>query len=87
MDIDVLDPCFAPGTGTPEIGGMTTLEAQLLLRSLSKLNNMVGADLVEVSPPFDDSAGSTSMTGAMLLFEILCVASNSGSFPKRLSSK
>jgi guanidinopropionase len=78
MDIDVLDPCYAPGTGTPEIGGMTTLEAQLLIRSLGNLiqegrvRGLVGADLVEVSPPFDSSSKLTSMTGAMLLFEILC---------------
>ena len=81
MDIDVLDPAHAPGTGTPEIGGMTTLEAQLLLRSLGKLRNLVGADLVEVSPPFDNT-GNTSMTGAMILFEILCVAAQAGKFPK-----
>ncbi|AMS16644.1 agmatinase [Pseudomonas chlororaphis] len=52
FDVDVLDPAFAPGTGTPEIGGMTTLEAQQLIRGLRGLN-LIGADVVEVSPPFD----------------------------------
>jgi len=71
FDIDSLDPVFAPGTGTPEIGGFTTLEAQLLIRGLSGLN-LVGADLVEVAPPFDP-AGLTSMAAANLMFELLCV--------------
>lgn len=71
FDIDSLDPAFAPGTGTPEIGGLTTLEAQLLIRGLGELN-LVGADLVEVSPPFDH-AGLTAMSAANLMFELLCV--------------
>lgn len=71
FDIDALDPSFAPGTGTPEIGGLTTREAQQMIRALSGLN-IVGADLVEVSPPFDPS-GMTALTGATLLFELLCV--------------
>jgi guanidinopropionase len=71
FDIDVLDPAFAPGTGTPEIGGITTREAQLMLRRLRGLN-LVGADLVEVSPPFDPS-GLTAWTAVNLIFELLCV--------------
>ena len=71
FDIDSLDPAFAPGTGTPEIGGITTLEAQLLIRGLTGLN-LVGADLVEVAPPFDH-AGLTAMAAANLMFELLCV--------------
>lgn len=71
FDIDSLDPIYAPGTGTPEIGGMTTHHAQLLLRGLRGLN-YVGADLVEVSPPFDNG-GLTAMAGAMLGHEILCL--------------
>lgn len=71
FDIDSLDPAYAPGTGTPEIGGFTTLEAQLLIRSLLGLN-LVGGDMVEVSPPFDPS-GLTALAGANILFEILCV--------------
>jgi guanidinopropionase len=71
FDIDSLDPVYAPGTGTPEPGGLTTLEAQRLIRDLGSLD-FVGADLVEVSPPFD-TGGITSMTAATILFELLCV--------------
>jgi guanidinopropionase len=71
FDIDALDPAFAPGTGTPEIGGFTSLEAQLMIRRLQGLN-LVGADMVEVAPPFDPS-GLTALTGASILFELLCV--------------
>ena len=71
FDIDSLDPGFAPGTGTPEIGGLTPLEAQLLVRGLRGLN-LVGADMVEVSPPFDPS-GVTALIGANMMFELLCV--------------
>jgi guanidinopropionase len=70
-DIDSLDPVYAPGTGTPEIGGMTTYQAQVLLRGLRGLN-YVGADLVEVSPPFD-TGDITSLAGAALAYEILCL--------------
>jgi len=75
FDIDSLDPAFAPGTGTPEIGGLTSLEAQLLIRGCAKLD-IVGADMVEVAPSFDPS-GSTAMVGANILFELLCVAAES----------
>ena len=75
FDIDSLDPAFAPGTGTPEIGGLTSLEAQLLIRGCSGLN-IIGADMVEVAPSFDPS-GSTAMVGANILFELLCVTSES----------
>ena len=70
FDIDALDPAFAPGTGTPEIGGFTTREALKLVRGLRGLN-YVGADLVEVSPPFD-SSNLTSLAGATLMYELLC---------------
>lgn len=72
-DIDSLDPVYAPGTGTPEIGGMTTHQAQTLLRGLRGLN-WVGADLVEVSPPFD-TGYVTALAGAGLSYEILCLLS------------
>ncbi len=75
FDIDALDPSFAPGTGTPEIGGLTTREAQRMIRLLSGLD-IVGADLVEVSPPLDPT-GVTALTGATLLFELLCVLAES----------
>jgi guanidinopropionase len=71
FDIDSLDPAYAPGTGTPEPGGLTTLEAQRLVRELGGLD-LAGADLVEVSPLFDTGA-ITSMTAATILFELLCV--------------
>ena len=71
FDIDSIDPSFAPGTGTPEIGGFTTFEAQKMVRQLSGLN-LVGADVVEVSPPFDPSGG-TAWVGVSMMFEILCL--------------
>jgi len=70
-DIDFVDPSFAPGTGTPEIGGPNSFEAQQVIRGLSGLN-LVGADLVEVSPPFDPSGG-TAWLGVSLMFELMCV--------------
>ncbi len=75
FDVDALDPVYAPGTGTPEIGGLTTLQAQQLIRGLRGLN-LIGGDVVEVSPPFDPS-GNTALVAATLLFEILCVLAES----------
>ena len=66
---------YAPGTGTPEIGGLTTLDAQRMIRGLQGLN-LIGGDVVEVSPPFDPS-GNTALVGATLMFEILCVLADS----------
>ena len=71
FDVDGLDPVFAPGTGTPEIGGFTTREAQELVRGLAGLD-LVGGDVVEVAPPFDPSGG-TALVGATFMFEILCL--------------
>jgi guanidinobutyrase len=71
FDIDSLDPAFAPGTGTPEIGGLTTIQALEIVRGCRGLD-LVGCDLVEVSPPYDPS-GNTALVGANLLFEMLCV--------------
>jgi guanidinopropionase len=71
FDIDSLDPSQAPGTGTPEAGGITALEAIRLLRALRGLD-FVGGDLVEVSPPFDVGT-LTAFNGASMLFEILCL--------------
>ena len=75
FDVDALDPVYAPGTGTPEIGGLTTLEAQRMVRGLQGLN-LVGGDVVEVSPPFDPS-GNTALVAATMAFEILCVLADS----------
>ncbi len=69
-DIDSLDPACAPGTGTVEIGGLTTIQALEIVRGCRGLN-LVGGDLVEVSPPYDPS-GNTALIGANLLFEMLC---------------
>jgi guanidinopropionase len=71
FDIDCLDPAYAPGTGTPEAGGFTTYQAQVMLRGLRGLD-IVGADVVEVSPPFDAS-GYTALAGATMMFELVCV--------------
>jgi guanidinopropionase len=71
FDIDCIDPSMAPGTGTPELGGFTTREAQEMVRLLRGVN-IVGADVVEVSPPFD-LAGMTAIAGATMMFELLCV--------------
>jgi guanidinopropionase len=71
FDVDGLDPAYAPGTGTPEIGGLTTVEALTLLRGLRRLN-LIGADVVEVAPPYDPS-GNTALVGATIMYEILCL--------------
>ena len=71
FDVDGLDPVYAPGTGTPEVGGYTTWEAQQVLRGLMGID-IIGADVVEVSPPFD-SASITSLNGAQMMWELLCL--------------
>jgi len=73
FDIDGLDPAFAPGTGTPEVGGLTTVEALTLLRGLRGVQ-LVGADVVEVAPPFDPT-GITALAGATMAYELLCLLS------------
>ena len=70
FDIDGIDPTFAPGTGTPEVGGFNVRESQLIIRALNKIN-FIGSDVVEVSPPFDVN-NMTSLVGATIAFEILC---------------
>lgn len=70
-DIDFVDPAFAPGTGTPEVGGPNSWQAVQVVRGLEGVT-IAGADLVEVSPPFDQSGG-TAYLGASILFELLCV--------------
>jgi len=79
FDIDALDPAFAPGTGTPEIGGLTTIQALEIIRGCRGLS-LIGCDLVEVSPPYD-SSGNTALTAANLLFEMLCALPGVGSRP------
>ena len=69
-DIDFIDPAFAPGTGTPEVGGPNSYEALKVVRELSGVK-IVGADMVEVSPPFDPSS-NTAFLGVSVMFELLC---------------
>jgi guanidinobutyrase len=71
FDIDGLDPSCAPGTGTPEIGGLTTTQGMEIIRGCQGLQ-IVGCDLVEVAPPYDPS-GNTALLAANLLFEMLCI--------------
>jgi guanidinopropionase len=71
FDVDGLDPTYAPGTGTPEVGGLTTREAQALIRGLRGLN-LVGGDVVEVAPQYDPTT-NTARAGAQMMFEILCL--------------
>ena len=70
VDIDVLDPAFAPGTGTPEVGGMTSRELLEILRGIGKELNIVGADVVEVSPPYDH-AEISSLAASSIVFEFI----------------
>jgi guanidinopropionase len=74
FDVDGLDPVYAPGTGTPEVGGLTTLEAQALLRGLRGLD-LIGGDVVEVAPAYDQT-GNTALVGATMMFEILCLVAD-----------
>ena len=85
FDVDSLDPAFAPGTGTPEVGGLTTVEAQRLLRGLRGLN-LIGGDVVEVSPPFDTS-GNTALVGATMMYEVLCVMAEAVDRRKKTGGK
>ncbi len=71
FDIDSLDPSYAPGTGTPEVGGLTTREAMQLIRGMKGLN-IIGGDVVEVAPQYDPTT-NTAQHGAQMLFEILSV--------------
>lgn len=71
FDVDGLDPSCAPGTGTPEIGGLTTVQGMEVIRGCRGLD-LIGGDVVEVSPPYDPS-GNTALLAANLLYEMLCV--------------
>jgi len=74
-DIDFIDPSYAPGTGTPEIGGPNSFHAQQVVREMEGVN-LIGADLVEISPPFDASGG-TAWLGISIVFELMCVLATS----------
>lgn len=81
FDVDSLDPAFAPGTGTPEIGGLTTREVMQLLRGLVGLD-VIGGDVMEVAPQYDTTT-NTAHAAAQMLFEILCLMVRSPSLPRR----
>jgi agmatinase len=72
FDIDAVDPAYAPGTGTPEVGGLTSYEAVTLVRALAGLN-LIGADVVEVSPLYDGPGQVTALLAANLMFELVSV--------------
>jgi guanidinopropionase len=75
IDIDGIDPAWAPGTGVPEIGGLTPREVQVMVRSLQG-KELVGGDICEVAPCFDPT-GITAVTAANLMWEMLCVLADS----------
>lgn len=81
FDIDGVDPAFAPGTGTPEIGGLTSHEAQRLVRGLGTLS-LVGGDIVEVSPLYDGPGQITAVLASNLMFEFLCAMACGTTKPK-----
>lgn len=81
FDIDVIDPTMAPGTGMPVPGGISPYEALTILRGLRRLD-VVGADLVEVSPPWDPT-GMTALTGAQIMFDLLCLAAEAHAARRR----
>lgn len=81
FDVDSVDPGFAPGTGTPEVGGLLPREVLALLRGVSGLN-VVGGDVVEVAPQYDPTS-NTAHVAAQVLFEILCLATDQNTFRRR----
>jgi len=83
FDVDCLDPAYAPGTGTPVVGGLTSYETQKILRGL-KIKNLVAGDVVEVSPPYDH-AQLTSLVGVDVMFEFLCHMAFKPTSPRKKS--
>jgi len=78
VDIDILDPAQAPGIGTPEVGGWTSRELIQILRGVEGLN-VIGADIVEVSPQWDNAGQMTALVASQILYEILTSISKRGS--------
>ncbi len=81
LDVDGIDPAFAPGTGTPEAGGLTPREVQGLLRGLAGLD-VIGGDVVEIAPQYDATTNTVQL-GAQMLFEILSLIALSPKFVKK----
>jgi agmatinase len=77
FDVDFLDPAFAPGTGTPEVGGFSTAEALAFLRALAGIE-LAGCDVVEVSPPYDGPGNVTALAAANVLYELLSLRAVGG---------
>jgi agmatinase len=77
FDIDFLDPAFAPGTGTPEVGGFSTAEALAFVRALRGVR-LAGCDVVEVSPPYDGPGMVTSLAAANVLYDLLSLRAVGG---------
>ncbi|MGH3048705.1 MAG: arginase family protein, partial [Gaiellaceae bacterium] len=77
FDVDFLDPAFAPGTGTPEVAGFSTAEALAFLRALAGIR-LEGADVVEVSPPYDGPGQQTALAAANVAYELLCLRALTG---------
>ena len=77
FDIDFLDPAFAPGTGTPEVGGFSTAEALAFLRALRGVK-LAGCDVVEVSPPYDGPGMVTALAAANVLYDLLSLRAIGG---------
>ncbi|KAI0864898.1 arginase family-domain-containing protein [Xylaria cubensis] len=86
LDIDTLDPAFAPATGTPETGGWSTRELRTILRGLEDIN-LIGADIVEVAPAYDTNAEHTTMAAADALYEIMSIMLKKGPLSKMIGSE
>ncbi|PSR82144.1 arginase family-domain-containing protein [Coniella lustricola] len=86
IDIDTLDPAFAPATGTPETGGWSTRELRTIIRGLESLN-FIAADIVEVAPAYDTNAELTTMAAADVLFEVMSIMVKKGPLSKATGSK
>ena len=86
IDIDTLDPAFAPATGTPETGGWTTRELRTIIRGLADIN-FIAADIVEVAPAYDTNAELTTMAAADVLFEVMSLMVRKGPLTKEASSR
>jgi len=82
FDVDGLDPAFAPGTGTPEAGGLTPREAQAILHGLKGID-LVGGDVVEIAPQYD-ATSNTAMVGAQMLFELFSLMVFGPHFRRRI---
>ncbi|KAI0012592.1 agmatinase 1 [Xylariaceae sp. FL0662B] len=86
LDIDTLDPAFAPATGTPETGGWSTRELRAILRGLEQVN-LIGADIVEVAPAYDTNAEHTTMAAADALYEIMSIMLKKGPLSKMVTGE